>query len=62
MRDDFDILPECGALALLAFFGSLFFINPEWGTMMKMFVMVTPAVTIYLIPAICSAIAERLDN
>ena len=62
MRDDFDIEPECGAFALLALIASLFFVNPEWGTALKLVVMVTPAVTIYLLPLILSLLAERLNN
>ena len=62
MRDDFDIAPECGALAFAALLLSLIFIDPSWGTMMKMVVMVTPAVTIYLLPLLLSLGAEAVRN
>lgn len=62
MRDDFDIAPECGAFALIALIGALFFINPSWGTMVKMLVMVTPAATIYLLPLLLSLGAEAVRN
>lgn len=62
MRDDFDIAPECGAFAFAAVLLSLCFINPEWGTMMKLTMMVTPAVTIYLLPLLLSLGAEAVRN
>lgn len=62
MRDDFDVGPECGAFALIALIGALFFINPSWGTAMKMLVMVTPAATIYLLPLLLSIGAEAVRN
>lgn len=62
MRDDFDIAPECGALAFATAIASIFFINPEWGTAMKMIVMVTPAATIHLVPLLLSIGAEAVRN
>ena len=62
MRDDLDIAPECGAFAMITLIVSIFFINPEWGAMAKLVVIIAPAAIIYFLPLALSLLAERLNN